>query len=162
MKMSLFDGKTVLITGGTGSFGSAALKRMLSEGASEVRILSRDACKQAHLRDLYHGDSRLRFFAGSIPCVLPASCYYEWSKETHARYAFRTADECMYLGGLARQFADGWHFVILTEEAKGEARTIHDRQPLVFTYEDAKKWCASLHPTSLLENSIQYRSIVKA
>ena len=64
--VSIFKGKTVLITGGTGSFGSAALKRMLSEGASEVRILSRDASKQARLRDLYHGDSRLRFFAGSI------------------------------------------------------------------------------------------------
>ena len=103
-----------------------------------------------------------RFFAGSIPCVLPASSYYEWSKETHARYAFRTADECMYLGGLARQFADGWHFVILTEEAKGEARTIHDRQPLVFSYEDAKKWCASVHPTSLYASSAPIRFLSEA
>ncbi|MBR3357636.1 MAG: SOS response-associated peptidase family protein [Solobacterium sp.] len=103
-----------------------------------------------------------RFFAGSIPCVLPASYYYEWTKSPRVRYAFRIADECMYLGGLARQFADGWHFVILTEEARGEARTVHDRMPLAFTYEDAKKWCASEHPTSLYSLSVSERFIEKA
>lgn len=45
--MSLFiKNKTILITGGTGSFGHAAAKRFLDEGASEVRILSRDEKKQ--------------------------------------------------------------------------------------------------------------------
>ena len=102
------------------------------------------------------------FFAGSIPCVLPASYYYEWSKEPRIRYAFRIADACMYLGGIARQIDGEWHFVILTEEAQGEQREIHTRQPLVFTYENAKKWCASQHPTSLYPCSVQKRFTDKA
>ncbi|MBQ7272331.1 MAG: polysaccharide biosynthesis protein [Bacteroidales bacterium] len=64
--MSVFNGKTILITGGTGSFGSAALRRMLSYGAGEVRILSRDKAKQDALRKEYPSESRLKFIAGDI------------------------------------------------------------------------------------------------
>jgi len=42
----MFDGKTLLITGGTGSFGNAALKTFLSTDAKEIRIFSRDEKKQ--------------------------------------------------------------------------------------------------------------------
>ena len=55
-----------MITGGTGSFGSAALRRMLSYGAGEVRILSRDKAKQDALRELYPSESRIKFIAGDI------------------------------------------------------------------------------------------------
>ena len=102
------------------------------------------------------------FFRGAVPVALPASYYYEWSKDPRIRYAFRIAEPCMYLGGLARNIGGVWRFVILTEEAQGEQRQIHDRQPLVFTYEDAKKWCASGHPTSMLSLSVQNRFISKA
>ena len=64
--MSVFNGKTILITGGTGSFGSAALRRMLSYGAGEVRILSRDKAKQDALRKEYPSESRIKFIAGDI------------------------------------------------------------------------------------------------
>lgn len=40
--MSQFTGKTLLITGGTGSFGNAVLKRFLETDVSEIRIFSRD------------------------------------------------------------------------------------------------------------------------
>ncbi len=53
----------MVITGGTGSFGSTMAKHALSEGASEVRILSRDEAKQDAMRHAI-SDSRLRFFIG--------------------------------------------------------------------------------------------------
>ncbi len=101
------------------------------------------------------------FFRDSRPCVLPATGYYEWSKDKD-RYCFFIEEKPFYLGGICRRIGREICFVILTEPAAAHQLGIHDRQPVLFGYEDAKKWCASLHPTSLLENSIQYRSFVKA
>ena len=44
--MSLFEGKTLLITGGTGSFGNAVLNRFLDTDIGEIRVFSRDEKKQ--------------------------------------------------------------------------------------------------------------------
>ena len=46
IKMSLFNGKTLLITGGTGSFGNAVLNRFLKTDIGEIRVFSRDEKKQ--------------------------------------------------------------------------------------------------------------------
>ena len=46
----MFSGRTLLITGGTGSFGNAVLRRFLDSGLQEVRILSRDEKKQDDMR----------------------------------------------------------------------------------------------------------------
>ena len=58
-------GSTILITGGTGSFGTAFAKHALSHGAEEVRIFSRDEFKQGEMRASLV-DSRLRFFLGDV------------------------------------------------------------------------------------------------
>lgn len=60
------DGKKILITGGTGSFGHTVTRRMLDRNdVQEIRILSRDEAKQDQMRhDL--GDDRLRFYVGDI------------------------------------------------------------------------------------------------
>ncbi len=50
---SLFDDKILLITGGTGSFGNAVLRRFLKTGIGEVRIFSRDEKKQDDMRQFY-------------------------------------------------------------------------------------------------------------
>ncbi len=60
-----FDNKTILITGGTGSFGKIALKRFLKEGVSEVRIFSRDEKKQDDLRKEIK-NSKVKFVIGDI------------------------------------------------------------------------------------------------
>lgn len=57
--------QTILITGGTGSFGSTVLKRLLSLGVREIRIFSRDEKKQHDLRVL-HNDERLKFYIGDV------------------------------------------------------------------------------------------------
>jgi len=61
----MFDGKTLLITGGTGSFGNAVLRRFLKSGLCEIRILSRDEKKQDDMRKLYNSD-KLKFYIGDV------------------------------------------------------------------------------------------------
>lgn len=51
--MSIFAGKTLMITGGTGSFGNAVLHRFLSTDIKEIRIFSRDEKKQDDMRHEY-------------------------------------------------------------------------------------------------------------
>ena len=61
----MFDGKTLLITGGTGSFGNAVLRRFLSSGIREIRIFSRDEKKQDDMRKRYD-DPKLKFYLGDV------------------------------------------------------------------------------------------------
>ncbi len=61
----LFDGKTLLITGGTGSFGNAVLERFLDSGIQEIRIFSRDEKKQDDMRRHYQSD-KIRYFIGDV------------------------------------------------------------------------------------------------
>lgn len=57
--------RTILVTGGTGSFGHAVVRRLLRESVKEIRILSRDEKKQEDMRLLLQ-DSRLKFFLGDV------------------------------------------------------------------------------------------------
>lgn len=61
----MLDDKVLLITGGTGSFGNAVLKRFLKTGVREIRILSRDEKKQEDMRKLY-GSQKLKFYLGDV------------------------------------------------------------------------------------------------
>lgn len=67
MKRELFEGKTLLITGGTGSFGNKVLERFLKEDINlkEIRIFSRDEKKQEDMRIKYKND-KLKFFIGDV------------------------------------------------------------------------------------------------
>ncbi len=65
MKESVFDGKTLMITGGTGSFGNAVLKRYLKTDIKEIRIFSRDEKKQDDMRHIYN-DDRIKYFIGDV------------------------------------------------------------------------------------------------
>ena len=63
--MTLFRDKTLLITGGTGSFGNAVLNRFLSTDIGEIRIFSRDEKKQDDMRKTYASD-KLKFYIGDV------------------------------------------------------------------------------------------------
>lgn len=58
--------KTVLVTGGTGSFGNFVVRRLLNAGVREVRVLSRDEKKQYDMRVFYQGRKDLTFVIGDI------------------------------------------------------------------------------------------------
>jgi UDP-glucose 4-epimerase len=60
-----YAGATFLVTGGTGSFGHQVVKHLLTRGAAEVRVLSRDEKKQDDMRKRF-ASPRLRFFIGDV------------------------------------------------------------------------------------------------
>lgn len=61
----MFNNKTLLITGGTGSFGNAVMERFLETDIKEVRIFSRDEKKQEDMRKKYQND-KLKFYIGDV------------------------------------------------------------------------------------------------
>ena len=65
MENSVFAGKTLLITGGTGSFGSTVLKRFIDQPFSEIRIFSRDEKKQEDQRHK-HNNPKLSYYIGDV------------------------------------------------------------------------------------------------
>lgn len=78
---------TLLITGGTGSFGNAVLRRFLATGVSEIRIFSRDEKKQDDMRKHYN-DARLKFYLGDV-------------RDAHSlQKAFRGVDYCYHAAAL--------------------------------------------------------------
>jgi UDP-glucose 4-epimerase len=63
--LTIFSDKKLLITGGTGSFGNAVLKRFLDSDIAEIRIFSRDEKKQDDMRKHY-ASSKLKFYIGDV------------------------------------------------------------------------------------------------
>ena len=63
--MSMFNGKNVLITGGTGSLGQALTSRLLESKVNQIRIFSRNEFKQIEMETKFQ-DKRLRFFIGDV------------------------------------------------------------------------------------------------
>ncbi|WP_281532461.1 polysaccharide biosynthesis protein [Anaerocolumna aminovalerica] len=61
----MFKDKKLLITGGTGSFGNAVLKRFLDTEIDQIRIFSRDEKKQDDMRNLYN-NNKLKFYIGDV------------------------------------------------------------------------------------------------
>jgi UDP-N-acetylglucosamine 4,6-dehydratase len=73
--MNEFSNKTILITGGTGSFGNAVLKRFLKTDIAEIRIFSRDEKKQDDMRKRY-ANPKLKFYIGDVrdyQCICSAT-----------------------------------------------------------------------------------------
>ena len=71
MSMSLFTNKTLMITGGTGSFGNAVLNRFLETDIGEIRIFSRDEKKQDDMRHEYQAKmpevaDKIKFYIGDV------------------------------------------------------------------------------------------------
>ena len=61
----MFDNKVLLITGGTGSFGNATIRKFLHSDVGEIRIFSRDEKKQDDMRKKY-GNTKLKFYIGDV------------------------------------------------------------------------------------------------
>ena len=61
----MFQDRKLLITGGTGSFGNAVLKRFLGSDIDEIRIFSRDEKKQDDMRKRY-SNTNLKFYIGDV------------------------------------------------------------------------------------------------
>jgi len=65
--MEFLDNSSVLITGGSGSLGSALLEKLLKDStARRIIVFSRDELKQHHLREKFENNPRLRWFIGDV------------------------------------------------------------------------------------------------
>ena len=69
--MSIFEGKTLMVTGGTGSFGNAVLRRFLETDIKQIRIFSRDELKQDDMRHFYEANypdncEKIRYYIGNV------------------------------------------------------------------------------------------------
>jgi len=60
---NIFHGKSILITGGTGTIGSHLIDELLKQDPKVIRIFSRDEYKQYIMQQKYDGNSKLRFLA---------------------------------------------------------------------------------------------------
>ena len=65
MDSNIFNNKTLLITGGTGSFGRAVLNKFLNTDIKEIRIFSRDELKQDNMRHEFQND-KIKYFIGDV------------------------------------------------------------------------------------------------
>ena len=75
--MTSFAGKTLMITGGTGSFGNTVLKHFVNTEFEEIRIFSRDEKKQDDMRHRLQQRSpelASRFASLSVTCAMPSLC----------------------------------------------------------------------------------------
>lgn len=63
--MNHYEGKRILITGGTGSFGHTVTSKLLEQNVEQIRIFSRDEAKQDFMRHEF-SDSRLKFYVGDV------------------------------------------------------------------------------------------------
>jgi len=63
---NIIKNKIILVTGGTGSFGKAFIKRILEENPKAIRVYSRDELKQHEMQIAFGNDKRLRFFIGDV------------------------------------------------------------------------------------------------
>jgi UDP-glucose 4-epimerase len=61
----MFKNKTLLITGGTGSFGNAVLNKFIDSNINEIRIFSRDEKKQDDMRRKFQND-KIKYFIGDV------------------------------------------------------------------------------------------------
>ena len=81
----MFDGKTLLITGGTGSFGNAMLNKFINTSIKEIRIFSMDETNQIEMRHAFR-DPSITFWVGDVR---------EYSRKNHAMkgddYVFHAA-----------------------------------------------------------------------
>lgn len=91
----MFKDKTLLITGGTGSFGNTVLKQFLDMDIKEIRIFSRDEKKQDDMRRLYNND-KIKFFIGDVRnCESIRDAMYEVDYVFHAA-ALKQVPSCEF------------------------------------------------------------------
>ncbi len=88
MTKELVKGKTIIVTGGTGSIGSEIVKQLLDTEAGQIRIYSRDEHKQHELQQILGGDDRLRFLIGDI------------RDKDRMDFAFHNVDICFHTAAL--------------------------------------------------------------
>jgi UDP-glucose 4-epimerase len=91
----MFKDKVLLITGGTGSFGNAVLRRFLNTDIAEIRIFSRDEKKQDDMRKTYQSD-KLKFYIGDVRDYQSISCAMRGVDYVYHAAALKQVPSCEF------------------------------------------------------------------
>lgn len=73
-------------------------------------------------------------------CVIPASGFYEWTKEKQKVSFACDKKSAIYMAGCYKKTADVWTFVIITAAANENVLPFHDRMPLILTADEVRNW----------------------
>lgn len=74
-------------------------------------------------------------------CVIPATGFYEWSRETKLKYLFTSRyDEMLYMAGAYNEYGAVKKFVIFTREADDDMADIHNRMPVLLLHKDIRPY----------------------
>jgi UDP-N-acetylglucosamine 4,6-dehydratase/5-epimerase len=120
----MFRGKTLLITGGTGTFGNAVLRRFLRTEIAEIRIFSRDEKKQDDMRKLY-ANSKLKFYIGDVRNADSVGDAMEGADFIFHAAALKQVPSCEFFPIEAlRTNAMGTHNVLTQATAVGVKRVV--------------------------------------
>ena len=90
-----------------------------------------------------------RYDYESRRCIVPARKFYEWKKMENGqkgrkeKYDFFAEGEILFMAGIWHKELEGDRFTVLTREAAGCMKEIHDRMPLLLTGGDIEKWLFS-------------------
>ena len=91
----MFKDKTLMITGGTGSFGNAVLRRFLDTDIGEIRIFSRDEKKQDDMRHEYQND-KIKFYIGDVRDLASLSCAMRGVDYVFSAAALKQVPSCEF------------------------------------------------------------------
>ena len=91
----MFTNKILLITGGTGSFGNAVLRRFLNTGIKEIRIFSRDEKKQDDMRQ-YYKDSKIKYYIGDVRNFDSINSAMKWVDYVFQAAALKQVPSCEF------------------------------------------------------------------
>jgi len=91
----MFKDKTLMITGGTGSFGNAVLRRFLDTDIGEIRIFSRDEKKQDDMRHEYQ-DDKIKFYIGDVRDLASLSCAMRGVDYVFSAAALKQVPSCEF------------------------------------------------------------------
>ena len=91
----MFKDKTLMITGGTGSFGNAVLRRFLETDIGEIRIFSRDEKKQDDMRHKYQND-KIKFYIGDVRDLASLSCAMRGVDYVFSAAALKQVPSCEF------------------------------------------------------------------
>ena len=117
--MSIFKDKVLLITGGTGSFGNAVLRRFLDSDIKEIRIFSRDEKKQDDMRH-HLQNSKVKFYIGNVRNRESVDMAMEGVDYVFAAAALKQVPSCEFFPMEAvRTNVEGTNNVLLSAIAHG-------------------------------------------
>ena len=91
----MFKDKTLMITGGTGSFGNAVLRRFLDTDIGEIRIFSRDEKKQDDMRHEYQND-KIKFYIGDVRDLASLNCAMRGVDYVFSAAALKQVPSCEF------------------------------------------------------------------